>query len=335
LIVNHLQTSNRMIITKTPYRISLFGGGTDYPSWYMKNTGAVLSLTIDKYSYISLRELPPFFEHKFRIVYSKNELVSNITEIQHPAVREAFRKFAPQLNLELLHHGDLPARSGIGSSSAFSVGLIKSLFTLNEMQITPKELAETSIEFEQKVLKENVGSQDQVACSFGGVNYIEFGPGPYWVVNPINLSHKQIEEIEERIVLVFTGINRFSSDVSKTLLEKLESKSDFMKRNMDLAKECRSIFMEARNLNLIGKMLNEAWQLKQRINPKSVTPELERIYNKGIASGAEGGKILGAGGGGFFLFWVNPERRVPFIIEMHDFTVVPIKISSLGSTIIQ
>ena len=177
-----------MIITKTPFRVSLFGGGTDHPAWYLENGGSVLSFAIDKYSYISLRELPPFFEHKFRVSYSINELVSSNSEIKHPAVREAFKKFAPELNLELLHHGDLPARSGIGSSSAFSVGLIHSIYALKGASILPEELANLAIEFEQKILQENVGSQDQIACSLGGINFIEFGPGPYWKNESLSLD---------------------------------------------------------------------------------------------------------------------------------------------------
>jgi D-glycero-alpha-D-manno-heptose-7-phosphate kinase len=324
-----------MIITKTPFRVSLFGGGTDHPAWYLENGGSVLSFTIDKYSYISLRELPPFFEHKFRVSYSINELVSRNSEIKHPAVREAFKKFAPELNLELLHHGDLPARSGIGSSSAFSVGLINSIYALKGVKILPDELANLAIEFEQKILKENVGSQDQIACSLGGINFIEFGPGPYWQSESLSLPIDYINRIEQSMVLVYTGVSRMSSDVSLGLLSDLSSKANEMKRNIDLALECKKVFQNESELSVIGQMLDESWNIKQRINPKSVNSVLQNIYAKAMNSGALGGKILGAGGGGFFLFWVNPEFRDSFIQKMGDFITVPVRIVNHGSKIIQ
>ena len=324
-----------MIITKTPFRVSLFGGGTDYPAWYLENGGSVLSFAIDKYSYISLRELPPFFEHKFRVSYSINELVSSNSEIKHPAVREAFKKFAPELNLELLHHGDLPARSGIGSSSAFSVGLIHSIYALKGASILPEELANLAIEFEQKILQENVGSQDQIACSLGGINFIEFGPGPYWKNESLSLQIDYINKIEQSMVLVYTGVSRMSSDVSAGLLSNLGSKTNEMKRNIDLALECRKIFQTEGDLSIVGQMLDESWSIKQRINPKSINSVLQYIYTKAMNSGSVGGKILGAGGGGFFLFWINPEFRDSFIQKMGDFITVPIRIVNHGSKRIQ
>jgi D-glycero-alpha-D-manno-heptose-7-phosphate kinase len=323
-----------MIISKTPYRISLFGGGSDHPKWYENNGGFVLSFAIDKFSYISLRELPPFFEHKFRVNYSVNELVSSNLDIKHPAVREAFKKFVPELNLELLHHGDLPARSGIGSSSAFSVGLINSIYALKGLQIGPRDLANVTIDFEQKILNENVGSQDQIACSIGGVNFIQFGPGLNWEYEPINLPKKFMSLIEQRIVLLYTGISRISSDVTKGLLENLSSKEHLMKRNIELALECKEIFLNQKDLSDIGVMLDEAWRLKQEINPQSASISISDLYSKALSYGAIGGKILGAGGGGFFLFWVDPEIRASFIEKMSDFIVVPIKITTQGSSII-
>jgi D-glycero-alpha-D-manno-heptose-7-phosphate kinase len=323
-----------MIISKTPYRISLFGGGSDHPKWYENNGGFVLSFAIDKFSYISLRELPPFFEHKFRVNYSVNEMVSSNLDIKHPAVREAFKKFVPELNLELLHHGDLPARSGIGSSSAFSVGLINSIYALKGLQIGPRDLANVTIDFEQKILNENVGSQDQIACSIGGVNFIQFGPGLNWEYEPINLPKKFMSLIEQRIVLLYTGISRISSDVTKGLLENLSSKEHLMKRNIELALECKEIFLNQKDLSDIGVMLDEAWRLKQEINPQSASISISDLYSKALSYGAIGGKILGAGGGGFFLFWVDPEIRASFIEKMSDFIVVPIKITTQGSSII-
>ena len=320
-----------MIITRTPYRISLFGGGTDHPEWYRENGGAVVSFTIDKYCYINLRELPPFFDHSYRISYSKIEMKKHLSEIEHPAVRESFRKYAPNLNLELHHLGDLPARSGVGSSSAFAVGIINALLALNTKSASKIELTNMAIELEQRSLKENVGSQDQIACAFGGINYIKFGPGELWTVEKINLSPKYIKEIEDRIVLIYSGIDRSSSDVTASLLENLNSKSRIMNRTRELAQECKSIFEKEGDLTLIGPMLNEGWQLKIMANPLTVNDKLEKIFLKAANAGAEGGKILGAGGGGFLIFWVDPKNREKFIERMQPELVVPFCISFDGS----
>jgi D-glycero-alpha-D-manno-heptose-7-phosphate kinase len=321
-----------MIITRTPYRISLFGGGTDHPNWYRENGGSVLSFAIDKYCYINIRELPPFFDHKYRVAYSKVEMTQRIEDIHHPAVREGFRKFASQRFLELHHHGDLPAQSGVGSSSAFAVGLIHSLFALNGLEVTPETLANEAIEFEQVDLLETVGSQDQIACALGGLNFIDFGPGNSWSVTPLLLSPDYLHEMEDRIVLLYSGISRLSSDISKSLLEDLQSKVSMMKRTQELAEEGRAILERESNLNQIGPMLIESWDLKRAMNPASVTPLLEEFFHRAIMAGAQGGKVLGAGGGGFCLFWVDPERRDSFIQQMSPAVPVPIRVSLEGST---
>ncbi len=321
-----------MIITRTPYRVSLFGGGTDHPTWYMENCGAVLSFAIDKYSYINVRELPPFFEHKFRISYSKVETTQNASDIIHPAVREGFMKFAPKRYLELHHHGDLPARSGVGSSSAFAVGLISALLALNGESIEPDELASLAIEFEQEGLGETVGSQDQIACSLGGMNFIKFGPGKSWVAEPIMISSEYRKNIEDHIVLLYSGIDRLSSDVSKSLLDNLSSKSLFLERTQQLAFDCKKIFENEGDLSQIGIMLNESWELKKQMNPSAVTPLLEDFFERAFKAGAEGGKILGAGGGGFCLFWMNPSSRESFVRKMAPSVAVPIRISLEGNT---
>ena len=196
-----------MIITKTPYRISLFGGGTDHPAWYKDNGGEVISFAIDKYCYLTARVLPPFFDHKYRIAYSKVEMIKNIDEIQHPAVREGIRKFCPDLALEIHHDGDLPARSGVGSSSAFAVGLINSLSLLQNLELSSEDLANQAIILEQEILNENVGSQDQIACALGGLNYIKFGGEQEWVSEKITLTPSMKNQIERRMVLVYSGIH--------------------------------------------------------------------------------------------------------------------------------
>lgn len=321
-----------MIITRTPYRVSLFGGGTDHPDWYRKHGGAVVSFAIDKFCYINIRELPPFFKHNYRVAYSKVEMTEKIYEIKHPAIREGFRKFAPNLRLELHHHGDLPAKSGVGSSSAFAVGLIHSLHALRGDSISLEYLANEAIELEQKDLLETVGSQDQIACSLGGMNFIEFGLGDKWVATPIFPSSDYFAAIESHIVLLFSGISRSSSDVSKFLLENLDTKAEMMKRTHHLALKCADIFRSEGDLMQIGPMLLESWNLKKQMNPASVTPLLEEFLGNALEAGADGGKILGAGGGGFCLFWVKPSKRESFIQKMSPAVHVPIRIEHEGST---
>jgi len=321
-----------MIITRTPYRVSMFGGGTDHPKWFNENSGSVVSFSIDKYSYITLRELPPFFSHKFRVAYSKVETTDSAEQILHPAVREAFIKYARGLKLELHHHGDLPAQSGVGSSSAFAVGLIKSLYAINGKDIDNYTLADEAIIFEQKDLLETVGSQDQIACALGGINHIEFNSNNIWKISKINLDLEYLKDIESRIVLIYSGIPRFSSDISKGLLDRLETKSQLMNRTKDLANEFNKLLMVGGDLSLVSEMLKESWSIKKSLNPFSITPELDNFYQSAILKGARAGKVLGAGGGGFFLFWVDPENRASFIEKMAPLVYVPISISFEGST---
>ena len=310
----------------------MFGGGTDHPSWFNNHGGAVVSFTIDKYSYISLRELPPFFSHKFRVAYSKVETTDHVEEILHPAVRQSFIKYAGGLKLELHHHGDLPARSGVGSSSAFAVGLIKSLYAINGVEIENYSLAKEAIDLEQIDLLETVGSQDQIACTFGGMNSIEFGPNNSWNLNKIILELKYLKDFESRIVLIYSGISRFSSDVSKGLIHKIETKAKLMNRTKELAHEFSSLLLSKGDLSLVGEMLKESWSIKKQINPLSITDQLEIFYQSALVKGASAGKILGAGGGGFFLFWVEPHVRDNFIKRMAPLVHVPISITSDGCT---
>ena len=320
-----------MIITKTPYRISLFGGGTDHPSWYKKHGGEVISFAIDKYCYISTRILPPFFDHKYRIAYSKVETVNDFKKILHPVVREAIRKFSPNLSLEIHHDGDLPARTGIGSSSAFTVGLINSLLILQDKLISSRELANEAIELEQIDLMENVGSQDQIACTLGGMNYIEFGGNLNWEATPMVISSNFQESITNRIVMIYTGITRISSDIQANLLIDLEKKLTTMQRTAELTRECRKIFEEKGDLDLIGDMLVESWSLKREMNNLAITPALDDVWEKAKTAGALGGKVLGAGGGGFCMFWVKEDGREEFLNNFNLGTYVPVQISKTGS----
>jgi len=309
----------------------MFGGGTDHPKWFSQNGGSVVSFSIDKYSYITLRELPEFFSHKFRVAYSKVETTDYAEQILHPAIREAFIKYANKFKLELHHHGDLPARSGVGSSSAFAVGLIKSLYAINGKEIDNYSLAEEAINFEQRDLHETVGSQDQIACALGGINYIKFDSNSMWKVQGINLDSKYLKDIESRIVLIYSGIPRFSSDISKGLLDNLETKSKLMNRTKVLADEFNELLVTKGDLDLVSEMLKEGWSIKKNLNPFSITPELDNFYKSALLKGARAGKILGAGGGGFFLFWVDPEDRESFIEKMYPLVYVPVSISFEGS----
>ena len=229
------------------------------------------------------------------------------------------------------HHGDLPSRSGVGSSSAFSVGIIHSLLALNGEIVSSIELARKAIEFEQEILNENVGFQDQIACALGGVNFISFGPDNVWSAELLDLSSEYIADIESRMILIYSGIERLSSDITQSLLTNLDSKSHLMQRNQQLAKDAKEIFKNEGDLSQIGPMLMENWRLKWSANPAAATPELQVLYSEGIRAGASGGKVLGAGGGGFMLFWVNPENKIDFAKKMSKHTIIPIRISRVGS----
>jgi D-glycero-alpha-D-manno-heptose-7-phosphate kinase len=323
-----------MIITKTPYRISLFGGGTDHPAWYRKNGGEVISFAIDKYCYLTTRVLPPFFSHSYRIAYSKVETTNSIAEIQHPAVRAALLKYCPNLRLEIHHDGDLPARSGVGSSSAFAVGLIHCLSILQRQEISNDELADAAISLEQVDLSENVGSQDQIACALGGLNYIRFGGEKEWIREPVVISESRKRELESRMVLIYTGVHRSSSDVQANLLIDLDKKTKTMYRTIELARQCKEVVHKDKNLDEIGEMLVESWSLKKSMNSYAITPALEEIWLKSQKAGALGGKVLGAGGGGFCMFWVKQGGKEEFLRRFGFGTHVPIQISYGGSTCI-
>ena len=325
-----------MIITRTPFRISLFGGGTDHPMWFEQNGGRVVSFAIDKYCYISTRTLPPFFDHKFRVAYSQVETVKNVESIRHPVVRECIIKYAKDLFLEIHHDGDLPARSGIGSSSAFVVGMINSLLIMQGQSISRSSLADLAIEMEHDILKENVGWQDQIACAIGGINRIEFGANGNWQATPIRMNTDVERDLTSRMVLVFTGVDRNSTDITIGLLKNLNSSdlSKPMQRVMDMALECHSILSSSGNFDLIGEMLDESWALKKKLNPLASNNLLDSWYQKGKSAGALGGKVLGAGGGGFFLYWIKKGTREQFLQRMGKVTEVPINICHEGATVV-
>ncbi|OGX24661.1 MAG: kinase [Omnitrophica WOR_2 bacterium RIFCSPHIGHO2_02_FULL_48_11] len=324
-----------MIISRTPFRISFFGGGTDYPGWFQGqgHKGAVLATTIDKYCYISCRYLPPFFEHRSRIIYSKMEHVHNIDEINHPAVREVLRFMKVEEGIEIHHDGDLPARTGLGSSSSFTVGLLHSLYAMKGIMPTKERLAKEAIHIEQDMCKENVGCQDQMLASFGGFNYIEFGGSQHLSVRKLTIPEEKLRFLQQHMMLYFTGFSRTASEVAAQQVQNIPSKTKELQIMHDMVSEALSILNTDRIMDF-GKLLNDSWKLKRSLSGKISTPHIDEIYETAIAAGAIGGKLLGAGGGGFALIFAAPEVQPKIKEKLSKLLLVPFKFESLGSQII-
>ena len=324
-----------MIITRTPLRISFFGGGTDYPAYYKEHGGKVLSTTISKYNYLTIRKLPPFFDHKYRIRYYKSEYKNLLDEIEHPSVKACLKFLQIENGVELVHTGDVPAMSGVGSSSAFTVGLLHSLYALKGEFVTKRKLALEAINVEQNLIGEAVGSQDQVAAAFGGINVIEFLKDDRIVVNPITISQTKIKSLEKSLLLFFTGISRTASEIAKTQINELKNKSKELNLIKEMVDEAVDIlYSKNRHLDELGKLLNESWQIKRTITDKISSPLIDSIYNRGVKAGALGGKLLGAGGGGFIAFYVRPENQDSVIQELSDLLHVPFHFDQMGSHIV-
>jgi D-glycero-alpha-D-manno-heptose-7-phosphate kinase len=323
-----------MIISKTPFRISFFGGGTDYPVWYKEHRGAVLSTTIDKYCYITLRYLPPFFPHKHRIVYSKIEMVKDVNEILHPAVKAVLNYFKINEGVEIHHDGDLPARTGLGSSSAFTVGLLNSLYALNGKRVSKNQLTKEAIYLERDVLKENVGAQDQTAAAYGGLNKIYFSGDDEIKVEPIAIEKARIKELESHLMLFFTGLSRTASEIAKTQIENTPQKQKELFLMYQMVDEAISILSEKRDILDFGRLLNETWKLKRGLSDKISNSEIDKIYETAMKAGALGGKILGAGGGGFILFFASPEKQPKIKEALKNLLEVNFNFENNGSQII-
>ncbi|MBI2064438.1 MAG: kinase [Candidatus Yanofskybacteria bacterium] len=324
-----------MVISRTPFRISFFGGGTDYPAWYQKNDGAVLSTAINKYCYITCRYLPPFFKYKHRIVYSKNETVSEIAEIDHPSVRETMRFLNIDKGLEIHHDGDLPSMSGLGSSSSFTVGLVNALSILNGTPKTKREIAMNAIHIEQNMIKENVGSQDQTAAAFGGLNRINFGGDEEISIKPLILSSSRLESLQNHLLLFFTGLSRDASRIAKEQITNIKDRDVELKLMHRLVDEGEAILKNNRKgLDEFGKLLNEGWQIKKSLSSKISNPYIDDVYKAGMQAGALGGKLLGAGGGGFILFFAKPELHKKIKSKLKNLLFVPFRFDHLGSRII-
>jgi D-glycero-alpha-D-manno-heptose-7-phosphate kinase len=323
-----------MVISRTPFRISFFGGGTDYPAWYRQNGGAVLSATINKYCYLSCRYLPPFFEHRYRVVYSKIENCLTIDQIVHPSVREVLRYLNFDRGVEIHHDGDLPGRSGMGSSSAFTVGLLHALYALKGQLASKHQLANESIRIEQDILKETVGSQDQVCAAYGGVNQIHFLTNGDVTVRPVTLAPDRLQQLNSHLMLFYTGIKRTASDVAATYVAGMDEKAAQLNTMRNLLEQSLAILSGNSDLTGFGELLHEAWQAKRSLSDKVSNSSVDELYEAARRSGAIGGKLLGAGGGGFLLLFVAPQNQAAVREQLSRLIYVPFEFEFSGSQII-
>lgn len=322
-----------MIISKTPYRISLFGGGTDYPDWYIRNGGQVISTSINKYVYISCRILPSFFRHKYRILYALDEKTTDIKSIIHPSARETLKYLKIKNGLEIHYDGDLPARSGLGSSSAFTVGLLNCLKTQLNEKVSKKILAKETLFIEQKLVKETVGSQDQISTAYGGFNHIKFYKDGNFKVQKIDIPLNKIKKLEKNLVMFYTDIARRAELIANTYVNKI-NKLDSIFQNLNDSVNTAKKILNSGSIDDIGYMLDEFWEEKKKLSEKVSNPLIDKIYKKAKSAGALGGKILGAGGGGFILFYVPNRKKEKLKKALSNFTPIDIKFENSGSVII-
>lgn len=321
-----------MIITRTPLRISFFGGGTDYPIWYREHGGAVLATTINKCCYITCRRLPPFFEYHSRISYTKVENVNTNASIEHPSVRACLNFMGIEEGVEVHHVADLPARTGLGTSSAFTVGLLLALYALNNQMRDKQDLAADAIHVEQDLLREAVGAQDQVSAAYGGLNRINFHPDDSLEVNRILTAPSRLAELEQHLALYFTGFSRIASEIAKEQIKMTPHRTKELGVMHQMVDEAESILRNpARPLEEFGRLLHENWTLKRSLTQNISTVHIDEIYEEGRRAGALGGKLLGAGGGGFMLFFVPPERRDALRQRLKKLLCIPFAFSNRGS----
>ena len=324
-----------MIITQTPLRVSFFGGGSDYPSWYNNkdNFGEVISCTIDKYIYISLKETENFSKNKYFLKYSKTENVDSVNKIKHKVIRKAFRYFKINRNLELQSNSDIPAKAGMGTSSAFTVGLIKTINTLNKNKISQKKLAEFSTFFEHKILKEAVGSQDQYAACYGGFNCFKFS-GNKVQIKKYDIGQNYFKKLNQNLFLVFTGKTNFSREIVMKFTPLLTSKKKKIIKNiLNHVQQAKNI-IKNNELDNFGYLLDETWQQKKQIYRSISNSIIDHNYNIGRQNGALGGKLLGAGGRGFILFYVPRKNQDYFLNKFPKKAILPFKFTNNSSKII-
>ncbi len=323
-----------MIISRTPFRISFFGGGTDYPAWYRQHGGAVLAATINKYCYLNCRYLPPFFEHRIRVVWSQIERCQKIDEIVHPSVRETLRYLKYDRGLEVHHDGDLPGRSGMGSSSSFTVGLLHALYGLKGQIVGKQRLAEESIHIEQELLKETVGSQDQVCAAYGGLNRINFMTNGSFSVQPMTLVEERVRELNSHLMLFYTGIKRTAANVASSYVSCIGDRGEVLRRLHGYVDESCLILSGSESVIRFGELLHQAWIAKRGLSDRVSNSQVDACYDEALAAGAIGGKLLGAGGGGFLLVFAPPERHARIRKRLSRLIHVPFEFEFSGSQVI-
>jgi len=324
-----------MIISRTPFRMSFFGGGTDYPAHYLKDGGAVLVSTFDKYCYVSCRILPPFFDHKYRVVYSNIENTRTIDEINHPAVKGVLSYLNIKEGMEIHHDGDLPARSGLGSSSAFTAGLLKALYTLQNKPISSYDLGLQTVHIEQKVIGEKVGSQDQISVSMGGMNLIQFNPDTSIKVTPLVTTENRKSELNDHLLLFFTGVTRDSQTIAGENILNIPNNKQNLKEMFELVFQAHSV-LQSQNQDIkdFGRLLHESWLLKKNLSKNISTSTIDNAYQLALENGAIGGKILGAGGGGFFIVFADPNYHQSIKSALSEFLAVPFAFEESGCTVL-
>lgn len=322
-----------MIITRTPFRMSFFGGGTDLQEFFEENGGAVLSSTFDKYVYVTVRHLPRFFDYKNQLTYSRIERVGTVDELEHPMVRNAM-KLLDMHELIINYDADLPARTGLGTSSSFAVGLLNAFHSLKGKVKDKRQLADEAIYVERIMCNEAGGLQDQIAASFGGLNRIDFDASGY-TVKPIGISEKRKNELNDSLMLFFTGFSRFSADIQSDTKKNIKKNNETLNRMKDMVDEAEKILIdENESLDGFGRLLDESWKLKRSTGSKISTDEIDMIYERAIKAGALGGKLLGAGGGGFMLFYVPEEKQEAVKSKLSDLLLVPFRFENEGTSVI-
>lgn len=322
-----------MVITQTPFRMSFFGGGTDFPGFYNEHGGAVISTTFDKYCYVNVRHLPPFFEYSTELSYSKIERVKNIEEINHPSIRECMR-YLDMRDIRLTYEADLPAKSGLGTSSSFAVGMLNAFYSLKGKYKSKRELADDAIYLERELCNEAGGVQDQIAVAFGGFNRIDFSADGYQVT-PVVMSNERKEILNDNLMMFFTGFSRFSSDIQTSTQAVLKDKTAQLLEMYSLVDTAQGILTDKNSdLNDFGRLLDHTWKLKIGITTRISTNSLDEIYEKAMSAGALGGKLLGAGGGGFFVFYVEPEKRKSVMQALDKLLYIPFRFEDSGTRVI-
>lgn len=321
-----------MIITQTPFRMSFFGGGTDFPAFYNEHGGAVISTTFDKYCYVNVRHLPRFFDYSTELSYAKTERVADVEDIEHPAIREAM-KYLDMHEIRLTYEADLPARSGLGTSSSFAVGMLNAFYALKGKYADKRRLSDDAIYLERTLCKESGGIQDQIAASFGGLNRVNFDSEGY-TVNPIIISPERKAILNRNLMLFFTGFSRFSSDIQIATEKSLKSKESQLIEMLGLVDDAERILTSKEDIDEFGRLLDYTWKLKRGITDQVSTDSIDAVYDRAIKAGATGGKLLGAGGGGFLLFYVKPEVQKKVQEALRDLLYVPFEFETAGTRVI-